>query len=318
MTREVQLYVGEAMGRYGFPDGHPFGPDRQDAFWREAASRKLPGRVELRGSHLAVREEIERFHRHELVERVHMLSDQGYGSIDYGDTPAYPGVYDASAHVVGAALDGLAQVMGGECLRTFQPIGGLHHARRAAAAGFCVFNDCGVVIDTLRSHYGVKRIAYVDIDVHHGDGLFYPYEEDPDLIYADIHEDGRYLYPGTGSESERGKGDAAGIKLNIPMQPGADDTAFYAAWERVVGHLRAHKPEFIIFQAGADSVAGDPLAHLQYTPAAHAHAARSLCALANEMTGGRIMGFGGGGYNRANLAAAWCGVLEEFIKGSER
>ena len=318
MTREVQLYVSEALGRYGFPDGHPFGPDRQDAFWKEAEKRGLPERVTLGEPRPASREEIERFHRREHVERVRVLSHEGYGSIDYGDTPAYPGVYEASANVVGAALTGLEQVMNGESYRTFQPIGGLHHARRAGAAGFCVFNDCGVVIDTLRSQYGVKRVGYVDIDVHHGDGLYYPYEDDPDLVYADIHEDGRYLYPGTGHEYERGKGGGEGLKLNIPMQPGWGDKEFYGAWERVVEHLRRHKPEFIVFQCGADSLAGDPLAHLQYTPQAHAHAARSLCALANELCHGRIMGFGGGGYNRRNLAAAWCGVVDEFIRGSER
>ena len=318
MTKEVQLYVGDALGRYGFPNGHPFGPDRQDAFWKEAEKQGLPKRVELRDSRVATREEIERFHERNHVERVDTLSEKGYGSIDYGDTPAYPGVYDASANVVGAALEGLERVMSGECLRTFQPIGGLHHARRETAAGFCVFNDCGVLIDTLRGQYGVKRVAYVDIDVHHGDGLFYPYEDDADLIYADIHEDGRFLYPGTGHANERGKGEAEGSKLNIPMQPGWGDKEFFAAWELVEEHVRTRKPEFIVFQAGADSVAGDPLAHLQYTPKAHAHAARRLCALANELTGGRIMGFGGGGYNRGNLAAAWCGVLDEFIKGSER
>jgi acetoin utilization protein AcuC len=318
MSNEVELYVGEALGRYGFPHGHPFGPDRQDAFWKEAQMQGLPQRVELRAPRVATPEEIERFHQHEHVERVRVLSVEGYGSIDYGDTPAYPGVYDASANVVGAALDGLARVMSGETLRTFQPIGGLHHARRAGAAGFCVFNDCGVVVDSLRSQYGVQRVAYVDIDVHHGDGLYYPYEDDPDFIYADIHEDGRFLYPGTGHDYEQGKGAGAGMKLNIPLQPGAGDPEFYAAWERVVAHLRAHKPDFIVFQCGADSLAGDPLAHLQYTAAAHAHAARSLCGLANEMCDGRIMGFGGGGYNRGNLAAAWCAVLDEFVKGSER
>ena len=318
MTSEVQLYVGEALGRYGFPDGHPFGPDRQDAFWKEAEKQGLPQRVDLRPPREASRTEIERFHKHEHVERVRVLSVEGYGSIDYGDTPAYPGVYDASANVVGAALDGLAQVMNGEAHRTFQPIGGLHHARRAGAAGFCVFNDCGVVIDTLRSEYGVKRVAYVDIDVHHGDGLYYPYEEDPDLVYADIHEDGRFLYPGTGHDYERGKGAGEGLKLNLPLEPGSGDRQFYAAWEHVVAHLKQYKPEFIVFQCGADSLAGDPLAHLQYTPKAHAHAARSLCGLANEMCGGRIMGFGGGGYNRGNLAAAWCAVVDEFVRGSER
>ena len=318
MTQEVQLYVGDALGRYGFPNGHPFGPDRQDAFWKEAVKQGLPKRVRLREPREAERSEIERFHTSNHVERVSVLSHEGYGSIDYGDTPAYPGVYDASANVVGAALDGLEQVMRGETLRTFQPIGGLHHARRQTAAGFCVFNDCGVVIDTLRSKYGVKRVAYVDIDVHHGDGLFYPYEDDPDMIYADIHEDGRFLYPGTGFAYEEGKGEAAGTKLNIPLQPGAGDKEFLESWERVEEHLRKHKPEFIVFQAGADSVAGDPLAHLQYTPKAHAHAAKRLCTLANELTGGKIMGFGGGGYNRNNLAAAWCGVVDEFVKGSER
>jgi acetoin utilization protein AcuC len=318
MSREVQLYVGDALGRYGFPHGHPFGPDRQDAFWREAEIQGLPKRVELREPREASDEEIERFHRHEHVERVRVLSVEGYGSIDYGDTPAYPGVYEASANVVGAALEGLQAVMSGECQRTFQPIGGLHHARRAGAAGFCVFNDCGVVIDTLREEYGIERVAYVDIDVHHGDGLYYPYEEDADLIYADIHEDGHYLYPGTGHDYERGKGPGQGLKLNLPMQPGWGDKEFHGAWERVVEHVRKHKPEFIVFQCGADSLAGDPLAHLQYTPKAHAHAARSLCGLANELCDGRIMGFGGGGYNRGNLAAAWCAVLDEFIKGSER
>lgn len=318
MRNEVALYVDEDLGKYGFPHGHPFGPDRQDAFWKEALKQGLNKSVALERSRAASAEEIECFHTPSYVEHVETLSREGKGSIDYGDTPAYPGVYEASAHVVGAALEGLERVMSGACLRTFQPIGGLHHARPPTAAGFCVFNDCAVVIDTVRSQYGIKRVAYVDIDVHHGDGLYYPFENDPDVIYADIHEDGRFLYPGTGHAFERGKGSAEGLKLNIPMPPGTGDDDFYRVWERVEEHLLHYRPEFIVFQAGADSVAGDPLAHLQYTPAAHAHAARRLCALANELTGGRIMGFGGGGYNRNNLALAWCAVVNEFIRGSER
>ena len=318
MVAEVLLYVGEALGKYGFPDGHPFGTDRQDAFWKETVKRGLDKQAKLAAPRPATRAEIERFHTADYVSRVDKLSELGHGMIDYGDTPAYPGVYDASSAVVGAALEGLERVMSGECYRTFQPIGGLHHARRGAGAGFCVFNDCGVVIDTLRARYGLKRIAYVDIDVHHGDGLYYPYESDPELIVADIHEDGMFLYPGTGDAEECGKGKAEGTKLNIPMQPGAGDRQFLAEWERVVEFIKRHQPEFIVFQCGADSLAGDPLAHLRYTPAAHAHAARSLCQLANEMAQGRIMGFGGGGYDRGNLALAWNGVLKEFIQGSER
>jgi acetoin utilization protein AcuC len=317
MTAEVVLYVGEALGKYGFPNGHPFGPDRQDAFWKETVKQGLDRQARRAESRPASRAEIERFHTADYVNRVDQLSELGHGMIDYGDTPAYPGVYDASSAVVGAALEGLERVMSGDCYRTFQPIGGLHHARRGSGAGFCVFNDCGVVIDTLRKKYGVKRIAYVDIDVHHGDGIYYPYESDPELIVADIHEDGMFLYPGTGGAEERGKDRAEGTKLNIPMQPDAGDNDFFAVWESVVDHLRNFKPEFIVMQCGADSLAGDPLAHLKYSPAAHAHAARSLCQLANELAQGRIMGFGGGGYNRGNLALAWNAVLKEFIQGSE-
>ncbi len=318
MAAEVLLYVGEALGKYGFPNGHPFGPDRQDAFWKETLKQGLDKEAKLAAPRAASREEIERFHTTTYVERVDGLSELGLGSIDYGDTPAYPGVYDASAAVVGAALEGLERVMRGEVYRTFQPIGGLHHARRDTGAGFCVFNDCGVVIDTLRSKYGIRRVAYVDIDVHHGDGLYYPYEHDPEVFVADIHEDGMFLYPGTGGADETGKGAAAGTKINIPMQPGSGDKQFMREWERIVDFLRKSKPEFIVFQCGADSLAGDPLAHLKYSPAAHAHAAKSLCELANELSNGRIMGFGGGGYNRTNLALAWNAVLNEFIRGSER
>lgn len=318
MKSEVLLYVSPALGKYGFPDGHPFGPDRQDAFWRETLKQGLDKQVARVEPRAASRAEIERFHTEDYVGRVDQLSELGHGSIDYGDTPAYPGVYEASSAVVGAALEGLERVMSGDCYRTFQPIGGLHHARRGNGAGFCVFNDCGVVIDTLRAKYGIRRVAYVDIDVHHGDGLYYPYESDPEVFVADIHEDGRFLYPGTGNAEESGKGAAAGTKLNIPLEPGAGDQQFFQEWERVVEFLRRSKPEFIVLQCGADSLDGDPLAHLKYTPAAHAHAAKSLCALANELSGGRIMGFGGGGYNRTNLALAWNGVLNEFIRGSER
>jgi acetoin utilization protein AcuC len=154
----------------------------------------------------------------------------------------------------------------------------------------------------------------VDIDVHHGDGMFYPFESDPDLIYADIHEDGHFLYPGTGFAEETGKGQAEGMKLNIPMAPGAGDSEFLKVWPKVEALLRDKPPELILFQCGADSIAGDPLAHLQYSPAAHAYAAKRLCVLANEFCEGRIMAFGGGGYDRNNLAKAWSGVVRELLE----
>lgn len=314
MASSTVLYLGEALARYGFPDGHPFGTDRQEAFWREARRQGLHRQVPVALPREASRPELERFHTADYVARVALLSSVGTGYLDYGDTPAFPGVYEAASSVVGSALDGVHRIMAGECARTFQPIGGLHHARRGRAAGFCVFNDIGVVVETLRARYGVRRVAYVDIDVHHGDGVFYSYESDPNLIFLDIHEDGNYLYPGTGRADETGAGGARGTKLNIPMPPGSGDKEFLLAWEYGEAFLREFEPEFILLQCGADSLDGDPLAHLKYTEAAHAHAARRLCPLAQEFAQGRLMVFGGGGYNRDNLARAWTAVLWELVR----
>jgi len=204
--------------------------------------------------------------------------------------------------------------MQGDAERAFVPIGGLHHAGRNCAAGFCVFNDCGVAAEHLRKKHGLQRIAYVDIDAHHGDGMFYGFEDDPDLIFADVHEDGRFLYPGTGAESETGTGRARGTKLNIPLQPGAGDEEFKKAWSRIESYVDHAQPEFILFQCGADSLEGDPITHLRYTEQAHADAATALCGLADKHCGGRIVGTGGGGYNRHNLARAWTRVVQSFVE----
>jgi acetoin utilization protein AcuC len=203
--------------------------------------------------------------------------------------------------------------MAGECQRAFIPIAGLHHAQRGSAAGFCALNDCGVAIEMLKDRYGLERIAYVDIDAHHGDGVFYAFEDDPSVVFADLHEDGRYLYPGTGADDEVGRGDARGTKLNIPMPPDAGDERFDDAWQRVEEFLEAARPQFILFQCGADSLAGDPITHLRYSPTCHGHAAARLCELARRHCQGRLLAMGGGGYNRRNLALAWCAVLEALL-----
>jgi acetoin utilization protein AcuC len=307
------VYGGAGLAAYGFPDGHPFGPDRFDAFWREFLKRGLDRKVRVREAVPCSRGELLRFHSAAYVDRVETQSRTGEGYLDYGDTPAYVGVYDDSRMVVGTVLDAAQKIVDGECAQAFVPIAGLHHARRDGAAGFCVFNDIGVLIEWLRAERGLGRIAYVDIDAHHGDGVFYSFEDDPNLVFADIHEDGRFLYPGTGDASETGTGPAKGTKLNIPMPPGADDRQFHAAWPMLEEFIRAGRPEFVILQAGADSVAGDPITHMRFSPAAHTHAARRLSTLALELCGGRFIATGGGGYNRASLAAAWCGVVEGML-----
>jgi acetoin utilization protein AcuC len=313
MAHEILLYAGAELAAYGFPAGHPLGIDRQGAFLDEAARQGLDRRVAFMQPRLATRAEIERFHQPSHYDWVQVCTAQGSGYFDYGDTPAFPHALHAASAVVGAALDGVERIMAGDALRTFQPIGGLHHARRGRAAGFCIFNDIGCVIDTLRLVHGVQRIAYVDIDVHHGDGVFYPFERDPDLIVADIHEDGRMLYPGTGHADETGRDLAIGTKLNVPLAPGAGDGEFFAAWEQALAHLERHAPEMVLLQCGADAMAGDPLADLRYTTAAYARAARDLRRLAERRCGGRMMTFGGGGYALGNLAAAWSAVLRELV-----
>jgi acetoin utilization protein AcuC len=309
----THLFASPELGCYGFPEGHPLSVDRQGAFLAAVRARGFDRKVVLAEASAARREAIERFHAAEYVDRVIEASRKGNGYLDYGDTPAFPGCYEITAHVVGAALEGARRILAGEARRTFQPIGGLHHARRSGAAGFCVFNDPGVLIETLRAEHGVRRIAYVDIDVHHGDGVYYEFEDDPDLLAVDIHEDGQFLYPGTGSVHETGRGAAEGTKLNLPLAPGAGDRQFLRAWGKAERFIDDARPEFFILQCGADALAGDPLAHLALTPAAHAHAARRLVELAERHAQGRLMAFGGGGYSLENLAMAWCAVLEVLI-----
>ncbi len=312
----VRVYHGAALAAYGFGQGHPFGPDRLDAFWREFVRQGLERKTEIAAPVACSAEDLALFHTADYIARVRRQSASGEGYLDYGDTPAFPGVYEAASVVVGSVLDGLEGLIEGRCQRVFVPVAGLHHARRDTAAGFCVFNDVGVLIEALRRRHRIRRVAYVDIDAHHGDGVFYSFEDDPDLVFADIHEDGRYLYPGTGAASETGRGAAKGTKLNIPLEPGADDGAFQRAWPRVEEFVRAGRPEFVILQAGADSIAGDPITHMQLSPASHAHATARLCALADEFCHGRFIALGGGGYDRANLAAAWTGVVRAMLDAS--
>ncbi len=309
----LRVYLGEALGAYAFPGDHPFGVRRYPAFVRAFEARGLAARCDVGSPRQAKAEEIRLFHTPAYVSRVRLASRLGTGFLDQGDTPAFPGVYEAAATVVGTGLEAARAILAGECSRAFVPIGGLHHARRDAAAGFCVFNDCGVVIEYLLRVRGLGRVAYVDIDAHHGDGLYYGFVDDPAVFIADVHEDGRYLYPGTGSAAECGTGPAAGTKLNLPLAPGARDEAFFEAWARAESFVREADPDFVLFQAGADSLAGDPITHLRFSAAAHAHAAASLRRIAGDCCGGRLLGWGGGGYDLETLAAAWTAVVEAWI-----
>jgi len=256
------------------------------------------------------------FHDKDYVELVKMASKQCRSiPLDKGDTPSFRGIFEATLYVVGSTLAAVDMVMKGldrigrKIENAFVPIAGLHHARRDSAGGFCVFNDVGVAVVQARKKYGIKRIAYVDIDAHHGDGVFYEFVSDPLLFFADIHEDGRYLYPGTGSADETGLGEAAGTKMNIPLLPEAADREFFEAFAKVESFVDSAKPELIFLNCGADSLADDPITDLRYSAQAHARAAKALRKIAEKHCNGRLVAVGGGGYNRTNIGNAWTEVV---------
>jgi acetoin utilization protein AcuC len=316
MTRSniVAVYSGEELGHYGFGDEHPFGEDRMHAFWDEMHRQHLDYQVRVLAPVRASERDLKRFHSAQYIDKVRACSEVGEGLLDYGDTPAYKGVFDDACYVVGTVLEAVHRIMSNEIRRAFVPIAGLHHSMPDTAAGFCVFNDVGVAIKLLQQEYGLERIGYVDIDAHHGDGLFYPFESDPGVIFADIHEDGRYNFPQTGFAHEIGKGDAKGRKLNIPLLPLSSDRDFLRMWKDVEAFLREWNPELIIMNCGADGLDGDPLAHLHYSSRAHARAASSLCGIAEELSQGRMLAVGGGGYDLRNLGKAWTAVVKALLE----
>ena len=311
--KNICVYLGQALANYGFGSGHPFGPARHDVFQAELLRQGLDRQLHLETPVIAPAEQISLFHTADYIQRVRDFSPFGTGYLDAGDTPAFIGMYEAASAVAGTVTDAIDRIMLKQYRRAFTPIGGLHHARRDIAAGFCIFNDCGIAIEYLRHQYGIKRVAYIDIDAHHGDGVFYSFKQDPDLLFADIHQDGKTLYPGTGSELETGKGAALGTKLNIPVPPFSDDRVFQSVWPQIESYLTLHQPEFILLQCGADSIAGDPITNMAFSPASHAYAAKRLCVIADQYCEGRMLAMGGGGYNHDNIARAWTAVVASMI-----
>lgn len=315
---KTAIFLGEELARYGFGTSHPFNSNRIYSFWSKFDIMNLSksNQVQKVKPEIAQENDLLQFHSKDYIELVKESSKKGNGFLDLGDTPAFKGVYESSCHVVGTSLKALELVVEKRegIVHAFNPIGGLHHARRGSAGGFCVFNDIGIVIMTARKKYKINRICYVDIDAHHGDGVYYAFETDPFVFIGDIHEDGHYLYPGTGNELETGKGEAKGTKLNIPLKPNSNDKDFIDSFIRIEEFIdNIAKPELIILQCGADGIAGDPLTHLQYSSKAYAYAAEKLHYLSHKYCNGRIIALGGGGYNQINIADAWTEIVLSFV-----
>ncbi|MEM2760314.1 MAG: acetoin utilization protein AcuC [Nitrososphaerales archaeon] len=308
----IAVIYGDALAKYSFGGSHPWGSDRLYSFWSKFQNEGLDRsrNIVIAEPVMADEDTLLSFHSKAYIEFVKKASLLGEGFLDYGDTPAFKGVFEAASYVVGSTLRALDMIMKKNVDHAFNPIGGLHHARREFAGGFCVFNDIGVAITVARNKYNMKRIAYVDIDAHHGDGVFYEFNSDPDVFIVDVHEDGKYLYPGTGFEYETGEGDAKGTKLNLSVKPFANDNDFIDAFLRAEKFVDSAKPELIILQCGGDSIKGDPITHLNFSENAHKYATSVLHKLAHKHCDGRILALGGGGYNRNNIATAWTEVVK--------
>jgi len=239
-------------------------------------------------------------HVQEYIEVVRRFSVDPFGpmeaGIGWGDNPPFADMHEASAAVAGGSMRAMEAILDGRVEHAFHPGGGLHHAMRARASGFCIYNDPALAI--ARARRDGLRVMYIDLDVHHGDGVQALFWEDPGVLTFSIHESGRYLFPGTGDVDEVGDGASAGTVVNVPLPPYTGEAAWYPIVESYLPALAAaFGPDLIVSQHGADSHGWDPLAHLHVTTTAHGKAARLIDALAHQFGGGRWLATGGGGYD---------------------
>jgi acetoin utilization protein AcuC len=229
----------------------------------------------------------------------------GYGP---GDNPIFDRMHEAGALVAGASVAAAAAVWGGEVAHAFNAPGGLHHAMPDRASGFCVYDDPAVAIAWLLAN-GAERVAYVDVDVHHGDGVQAIFYEDPRVLTVSIHQYAPQIgfFPGTGGSSERGGPHAEGTAVNVPLPPGTSDDAWLEAFRSIVPQaVRDFAPQVLVTQLGCDTHRSDPLAQMMLTTRAYRETAVMLHQLAHEAAEGRWVATGGGGYQWARVVPrAW-------------
>jgi acetoin utilization protein AcuC len=323
-TAAVALCFGPDLAAYDFGPAHPMQPDRFDLAVSLARHAGLLAdrRLTVLPPSPATDDEIAAVHHEDLIAVVRRLGGRhnraaadvgarfGFGS----DTPVFPRMHDAAALVCGSSVAGARAVARGEALHAFAPAGGLHHALAGRASGFCVYNDCSVAIAALLAE-GVERVAYVDVDVHHGDGVQWIHYADPRVMTCSVHESGLYLFPGTGFVAEVGEGEARGTSVNVPLPPLAGTREWLTALREVVVPLvEAFEPQVLVSQDGADSHHGDPLAHVQTTMDVFPAMWREIHELAHRAADGRWLALGGGGYQPYTVVPrAWALLLAEML-----
>lgn len=302
----VIVLFGPDQAGYDFGAGHPMQPVR----WHltmdlcRAAGLLDDPRVRQEAPGPLTDEALARTHAPEMVAAIRELGEDplwavGAEAMEFGidpDTPAFHGMHEAAAAICAASREGALAVWEGRAAHAFSPAGGLHHAQRRRSAGFCVYNDCAVAIHALLDA-GAERVAYIDVDVHHGDGTQWIHYDDPRVMTCSVHESGRYLFPGTGAVDETGEGAALGTAVNVPMPPLAGTAEWLMALDEVILPLvEAFAPQFVVSLGGADSHHADPLAHIQTGMDVFPAMWRRIHDLAHRTAGGRWLAVGGGGY----------------------
>lgn len=303
---------------YDFGPHHPMSPVRVDLTVRlaEALGVVGPGGLVATPAPVATDDELLTVHDARLVEAVTRAGTTGQVDYDLGlgsdDNPVFEGMHQATAHVVGATLEAFRAVWGGTVEHAANITGGLHHAMADRVSGFCVYNDVAVGIRWLLEQ-GVERVAYVDVDVHHGDGVERLFYDDPRVLTISLHETGELLFPGTGFPADHGGPDAAGSAVNVALPPGTADAGWLRAFHAVVPPLlREFAPQVLVTQHGCDSHAEDPLAHLMLSVDGQRAAIDALHALAHEVSEGRWVAVGGGGYEVVGVVPrTWTHLLAE-------
>ncbi|OXM66539.1 MULTISPECIES: acetoin utilization protein AcuC [Amycolatopsis] len=288
-----------ALLGYDLGGEHPFNPVRLDLTVRLATELGVLDGVELLVPEPATDTELYRIHAEEYLAAVKLAPtagwDVGHG-LGTADNPVFSDMHDASALVVGSTLLGARKIADGEARRAVNIAGGLHHAMRDHAAGFCVYNDCAVAVSWLLDH-GFDRIAYIDTDVHHGDGVQAAFYGDPRVLTVSLHQHPFTLWPGTGYSAETGSGEAEGTSVNVPLPPGTRDAGWLRAFHAVVPSLlEVFRPQILVTQCGVDSHEEDPLADLALSVDGHRTIYATLRDLAERHTEGRWLAVGGGGY----------------------
>jgi acetoin utilization protein AcuC len=302
MTGSLAVVWDDALTRYDFGSGHPLAPVRVAltmSLARELGVLSAPS-VTIVSPAPATDDELATVHDEDYIDAVRQAGRLLRPDVEFGlgtaDDPVFEGMHEASALVAGATLAAARAMWSGSAAHAANIAGGLHHAMRRSASGFCVYNDPAIAIKWLLAA-GAERVAYVDTDVHHGDGVQAAFYDDPRVLTISLHEHPATLFPGTGLPTETGAGDGTGYAVNVALPARTGDAGWLRAFDAVVPPLlRAFKPTVLVSQHGCDSHLLDPLAHLELSVDAQRLAQVMLHDLAHELCDGRWLLTGGGGY----------------------